>query len=586
MFNGAVYFLTRCQLQLMDDNNPSFPLLFWQRVYVTTVLGRFRLEAHMFWKKENQSWSGFSRRDLFRQSSFMAAVGALGGSVRRLAAAPLEIGANMYRSIGVRPVINARGTFTIISGSQTLPEVKRAMDEASRNYVQMDELMNGVGARLAEITGAEWGIVTAGCCAAVTNCTAASIAGFNPERMQKLPELTGLKNEVVIPSYSRNVYDHAVRMLGVKIVELKDKSELDTIFNERTAMVYILAGNGDQGPLGTKAISDAARKWKVPVVVDAAAEVLTLKPNVHLDRGATAVAYSGGKCMRGPQAAGLLLGEKAWLQAAWANSAPHHAFGRSLKVGKEEIMGMLAAVEMWVKRDHDAEWKQWVAWCDQISASVKKVDGVTTRMGEPREGLSNRTPQLTIQWDGTKLGITGQEVVKLVNETEPRIILAGGNGSRPGNMASSVSVVPYMMMPNDIKIVADRLHQVLSKPPKFEDPPEPQAPSVTVAGQWTAKLEYGRGSATHSIMLEQNADKLSGTHIAEFDQGDLSGTVSGNIVKFQSRYRIQGQGLSYAFTGTVEGDKIAGTVNMGEYGETTWTAERHKYQTIGGRRRG
>ena len=141
----------------------------------------------MFWKKGNQSWSGFNRRDLFRQGSLMAAVGALGGSVRRLAAAPLEIGANMYRSIGVRPVINARGTFTIISGSQTLPEVKRAMEEASRNYVQMDELMNGVGARLAEITGAEWGIVTAGCCAAVTNCTAAAIAGFNPERMQRSP---------------------------------------------------------------------------------------------------------------------------------------------------------------------------------------------------------------------------------------------------------------------------------------------------------------------------------------------------------------------------------------------------------------
>jgi L-seryl-tRNA(Ser) seleniumtransferase len=311
---------------------------------------------------------------------------------------------------------------------------------------------------------------------------------------------------------------------------------------------------------------------------------LTLKPNVHLARGASVVVYSGGKCIRGPQAAGLLLGDKALLQAAWANSAPHHAFGRSLKVGKEEIMGMLAAVEMWVKRDHDAEWKQWTAWCNQIGDAVKKVDGVTVAVTEQLQ-LSNRTPQLNIKWDAAKLGITGTEVHKLLTDTEPRIILASGNGTRPSNMASSVSVVPYMLMPGDIKVIGDRLYNVLSKPPKFENPPEPQAPTVTVAGQWTARLEYGRGSAMHDIVFEQNADKLTGTHHAEFDSGDLMGTVSGNTVKFQSRYRIQGQGLSYAFTGTVEGDKIAGIVNMGEYGETTWTAERHKYSS-GGRRRG
>jgi hypothetical protein len=191
---------------------------------------------------------------------------------------------------------------------------------------------------------------------------------------------------------------------------------------------------------------------------------------------------------------------------------------------------------------------------------------------------------LNIKWDGAKLGITGTEVHKLLTDTEPRIILASGSGARPGSMASSVSVVPYMLMPGDVKIVADRLYNVLSKPPKFENPPEPQAPSVTVSGQWTARLEYGRGSAFHNLVFEQSADKLTGTHHAEFDEGDLSGTVSGNVVKFQSRYRIQGQGLSYAFTGTVEGDRISGSVNMGEYGETTWSAERHKYQS--GRRRG
>ena len=174
-----------------------------------------------WWQKVKQPWGGFSRRDLFRRGGWLAAAQAFGGSVRAMAA-PLELGPDMYRSIGVRPLINARGTYTIITGSETLAEVKRAMDIASRSFVHMDELMDGVGQRLAELTGAEWGIVTAGCCAAVTNCTAAAIAGGNPERMQRLPDLAGLKDQVVIPAYSRNVYDHAARMVGVKLVVVRD----------------------------------------------------------------------------------------------------------------------------------------------------------------------------------------------------------------------------------------------------------------------------------------------------------------------------------------------------------------------------
>ncbi len=220
--------------------------------------------AQAFWNKLKEPWAGYSRRDLFRQGGLFAAAQAFGGSVRQAVAAPLEVGANMYRSIGVRPVINARGTFTIITGSQTLPEVKRAMDQASRSFVHMDELMDGVSQRLAEITGAEWGIVTAGCCAAITHFTASAIAGGNPERMQRLPNLAGLKNEAIVPAYSHNVYDHAIRMLGVKLVVVKDKAELEAAFNERTAMCYILAGPGDDGPLGTKVVVEAARRTKRP----------------------------------------------------------------------------------------------------------------------------------------------------------------------------------------------------------------------------------------------------------------------------------------------------------------------------------
>ena len=524
---------------------------------------------------------GYSRRNLLIQGGFAGiAASSLAAGKLEAAAVPTAPTAEttsgaVYRNIGVRPVINARGTFTIITGSETLPEVKRAMDEASRSYVQMDELMECVGRRLAEITQADWGIVTAGCCAALTNFTAACLAGPNPERMQRLPDLTGLKSEVIIPAYSRNVYDHAIRMLGVKVVEVSDPSELESAFTERTALVYILAGPGDAGPLGTEAISQVAKRHNAPVIVDAAAEILTI-PNVHLRRGATAVAYSGGKCIRGPQAAGLLLGDKNLLQAAWANSAPHHAFGRSLKVGKEEIMGMLAATEMWTKRNHDAEFQQWQGWLEQISTTVTRVPGVTTRVQDP-EGLSNRTPSLHIEWDGERPGITGREVSKLLLDTEPRIVLGGASGSRPDKMQSSVSVTPYMLMPGESKIVAERLYAVLANPPKFENPPVPQGEPVSIAGQWTAELTFLRGSATHTLIFEQHGDALVGTHRGETISGDLNGKVTANQIRFRSGQKIQGQRLSYEFTGTVDGDKMAGNVDLGEYGQATWTAHRHQY---------
>ena len=531
-----------------------------------------------------------SRRALLKAGGLATAIGALNSAFAKPGAAetaapysPTTKAAStgLYESIGVEPLINCRGTFTIITGSQTLPEVKKAMDEASRSYVQMDELMDGVGKRLAELTGAEWGIVSNGCCAGLTSCTCAAVAGTNPERMQRLPDLTGLKNEVVIPEYSRNVYDHAVRMVGVKIIEVKDPAELDAAFNDRTAMVYILAGPGDEGPLGTQVISAVAKRHGVPVLVDAAAEGLTF-PNVHLQRGATVVAYSGGKCIRGPQSAGLLLGDKNFLQAAWANAAPHHAFGRSLKVGKEEIMGMMVAVEMWKKRDHDAEWRQWTSWLNQISDSVKRVNGVSTSVLQP-EGLSNHTPSLKIEWDGAKRGITGTELTQYLLDSHPRMAFAHSSGTRPDDMASTVLVTPYMMMPENVKVVADRLYQVLSKPPKAQSPaPLPEGQPAAVNGLWQVRIEYARGSADHNLELVQSGSNLVGTHYGEYGQGDLKGELAVNLIRLRSSQKIQGTRLFYDFTGTVEGDRMSGDVGLGEYGEAKWSAQRHHYASPNG----
>jgi len=522
--------------------------------------------------------NGMNRRQLLSRAGITAAWASVIHR-ERAAAAPgaLEIGSGIYQSIGVRPLINCRGTFTIITGSQTLPEVKRAMDEASRHYVDLDELADGVGKRLAEITGAEWGVVSAGCAAGMTNVTAACIAGTDPEKMQRLPNLHGLKSEVIIPQHSRNVYDHAIRMLGVRIVEVRDKAQYDAAFNERTAMVYIMASQSDTGPMGTEALTAVAREKRVPLLVDAAAEVLTI-PNVHLGRGATVVGYSGGKCLRGPQCAGLMLGEKTLLQAAWANSAPHHAFGRSLKVGKEEIMGMLAAVEAWTRRDHKAEWAQWEAWLAHISKRVTEVDGVTAEIRQPGEAqLSNRAPRLLIQWDGARLGITGQEVARLLLDSEPRITFGGARGARQQQMQSQISIMPYMMMPGEDKVVAERLYAVLSRPPQPKALPVQSGEPAQVSGQWEMDLVFTRGAAQHALILEQKGADLSGTHRGEIISGDLRGTVTANEVRFRSSHKYEGTRLSYDFTGKVEGDTMEGRVNLDEYGEARWTARRHKY---------
>lgn len=519
--------------------------------------------------------SGFSRRGLFQNGGWVAAALAA-VRPRSLFAAPgstLKTGADIYQSIGVRPIINCKGTFTIVSGSQSLPEVKRAMEDASRHYIHLDELMNAVSKRLAEITKAEWGIVTAGCAAALTHATAACIAGADPEKMQRLPNLDGMKNEVIMPKHSRNVYDHAVRMLGVKTVEVNSAAELERAMNAKTAMIMILANTpADSGELSTENIARLAKPRGIPVIVDAAAEKLTI-PSIHLQRGATMVAYSGGKCIRGPQCAGLLLGPKDLLQAAWLNSAPHHAFGRSLKVGKEEIMGMLAAVEMWVQRDHDAEWKNWESWIGLIGDRVKRIDGITTEVLQPRT-LSNHAPQLRIKWDGAKLGIAGQEAEKILYQGDPRIILGNATGNARDMKNSSLTIMPYMMMPGDAKIAAERIYAVLSKPPKIDRPAPNTAPPAQVGGQWDVEMTFTYGQAKHTLTLEQTAGMLAGTHRGEVTSGTLRGFVEGNQVQFRSRQPYEGTVLGFEFAGTVNGDRMEGTVGLEEYGQAQFTARK------------
>jgi len=516
------------------------------------------------------------RRDLFRTGGILAAFGFLNG--RPSSAAPVaRRSGNIYQAIGVRPVINCRGSNTYIGGSLTLPEVKEAMDAAGRQFVDLNELADGIGRRLAELTGAEWGTVTAGCAAAMTHATSACIAGTNPEKLQRLPDLSGLKNEVIIPRQSRNVYDHAVRMLGVRILEPNTREEYEDAFSPRTAMVYVLSGN--RGGVELEVLTQIARAKGVPLLVDAAAERLSV-PNEYLQRGATMVAYSGGKLLRGPQCSGLLLGPKHLVRAAWHNGAPHHSFGRSMKVGKEEMMGLVAAVEMWLKRDHEAERKQMQGWCDYIAGRVGKVAGVVGD-SSPQPGAATPAPRLQISWERKQFGLSSRDVYQLLLDGDPRIATAPQVGARDGQ-PESIRIAPLMMMPGEEKLVAERVYAIFSKPPQVEQTVR-NDPPARVAGQWTLHLEFVSGEADHTLVLEQEGAEIRGTHNGTFLSGDLRGFVNGNEIRFRSSHKYEGSYVNYEFTGTVDDQGMQGrvddmsTIDPGEFGEAVWSARRYQY---------
>ncbi|HYP06322.1 MAG TPA: hypothetical protein VER03_08790 [Bryobacteraceae bacterium] len=524
--------------------------------------------------------SRFNRRDAFR-GGIAALLPGL-SQTRAAAATPsgLRLGKDLYQSIGVNPLINGRGTFTIVSGSLMLPEVRAAMAEAAQHHVHLDELMNAIGARLSELTKAEWGMVSSGCSAALTHATAACIGGGNPDLHVRLPNLTGFtKDEVIIPTHSRNVYDAAIRAVGAKVVEVGTPEQLEAAFGPRTAMIYILAGpRADEGPLSTANICRAAKQRNVPVLVDAAAEILTV-PNVHLEKGATLVAYSGGKCLRGPQSAGLLLGRKDLVQAAWVHSAPHHGYARAMKVGKEEAIGMLMAVEMWMKRDHQAEWKDWIARLDHIATRVSALPTVTAALRETKE-LSNRTPSLDIRWDAAKLGITGREVARYLFTTRPRIALPTTFDRDVSPGQTSLSVVPYQMAPGDERIVADRLFATLSKPPQREPAKPARPPAVDLTGRWDVRIEYLASTSNHVLYLQQKEGRVEGAHQGDFVSRDLNGTVDGDQIRLASDYSERhGDELTFRFSGKVDStDELSGILDMGEYLQATWTARRHEYR--------
>ncbi len=468
-----------------------------------------------------------------------------------------------FKDLGLRPLINCRGTYTVLTGSRALDVVAAAMVEASNHYVIMDELMEKVGARLAELTGAEWGYVSSGCAAALTEVTAACIAGADPERMHRLPDTTGMRNEVVIQAGHRNAYDRAMRLAGARMVEVTTLADLESAIGDQTVLVAVTGDQVHLGEIPTETVIQVAKAKGVPCFVDAAAERPDV-PNVYLEMGADAVAYSGGKCLRGPQSAGLVLGRKDLLWAAYLNGAPHHGVARPMKAAKEEIMGLLAAVEAWIRgRDHDAEWRMWEAYLETIRRAVAGLPSVQTEIEQP--GVANVAPFLRISWDSRALGTTPAVVSRRLMDGEPRIALH--------LLEDGLRVNPYMMEDGDAAVVAERLRELMTE--AGADIPSAAEPAGDVSGDWLVDIVYVLGTGQYAMRLAQEGASVSGTCRSTYTSQPVEGCVAGCEISLRMTLGYESSRTTYAFSGEVADDgTLSGDVECGEFGRARWTARR------------
>jgi D-glucosaminate-6-phosphate ammonia-lyase len=462
--------------------------------------------------------------------------------------------ANPYLMLGVRPFINCCSVRTMHGGSLMLPQVRDAVAEASRWFVNLDELMEAAGKRLAELTGAEWGIVTCGSAAAVALGTAACVAGNDPVKMLRLPFTDGMVNRVLIPRMQRFAYDQAVRMIGCHLVEIDTRADLDQALEEPVAMIVLLGKQEHLGSLRLEEIAAVVKLRGLPIMVDAASEHLE-RPSPWLQRGADLVVYSGGKFLRGPQTSGLLLGSKPLVQAAWANASPHQALGRPMKVSKEDIIGVLTAVEHWFEeRDHAAERQQWYDDLAVITERVEKLSGVGGKVLEP-SGV-DRVPLLRISWESQYM-LDGLELRQRVLDGEPRIMLDDNSATE-----NSIEIDPFQLQLGEAVRVGDAVTAVLREARSGKAAPV-LSPSVAIAGDWELHVDFLQGSRVHRLNIEQRGADLSGHQRSAWFEGPVSGRLSGDLVQFSFNQRYEGSNISYLFDGTVRDGQMKGTVALG-----------------------
>jgi uncharacterized pyridoxal phosphate-dependent enzyme len=391
-----------------------------------------------------------SRRRLLQTAALTPVAAVAAPTVNRTATSSSAL----YERLGVKPVINGVGVVTVLGGSLMPPEVVQAMEEAGRFFIPLPELQKKVGARIAELLQAPAAMVTCGAASAISVGTAACLSQGDAAKLRQLPNRDGIRYEVIQQKAHRSGYEHQMEMTGAKIVTVETASELEGAINERTGMLFFLNKADPLGKIPSADFIRIAKAKGIPILNDCASDA-TPKENLwkFTKMGFDLVIFSGGKALRGPQSSGLLLGRKDLIDAAIPAMSPFGGIGRGMKVGKEERCGLLAAVERYLKIDHDAEWKELESRVESIRRSLKSAKAVQTeRYIQP---IQNQVPHVTVKWDEAAVGMTSQQVTEKLLASDPPIHV-----QRPGKGELLISV--WMMRGNEHEIVGRRLREIFS----------------------------------------------------------------------------------------------------------------------------
>ena len=419
---------------------------------------------------------GFDLR--WTRRSFMGILGALTGAALNpplsFPSAPkadagkitgLGSTGNVYDELGVTTVINGQGTMTVLGGSLMRPEVEAVMALAAQHFVSVPDLEVAAGKRIAEMLKLPAGysaIVTSGAAAAMQSGLAGILTGNNPKFIEQIPDLTGMKSEVIIQKSHRNPFDHQLRNTGVKLVVIETREELRKAVSERTAMMHFSNFADSQGQMKVDEWIKLSKELNIPAMIDAAADT---PPVSHLwdyaNMGYDLICFSGGKAIRGPQCAGLLLGKQELVANALLNNSPHEdTIGRSQKVGKEEIIGMIKALELYLNEDQDALAKEWQGRLELISRKVSTLPSVATSYFVP--DIANHVPHMEIKWDRDKIKISALDAVKTLRSGKPSIVLAMAEKHAFGEKRDdTLTIASFMLKPGEDAVIADKLYELL-----------------------------------------------------------------------------------------------------------------------------
>jgi len=368
----------------------------------------------------------------------------------------------VYEALGVKPVINAAGTFTALGGSVMPPEVVAAWVEASKHYVDLGALQDKVGAKIATLLGVEAALVTTGAAGALLLGTAAAVTRGDPKIVARLPDTSGMKNEVILQKTHHSCYDNQLTDVGVKLVDVETPADVARAVTEKTAMMFFMNMSEDAGQIKRKEWVDLARKHNVRTLIDAAADVPPVgRISEYARIGFDMIALSGGKAMRGPNDTGLLLGQRALIEAAKRNTNPHcGTIGRMMKVGKEDMVALMVAVERFVKLDHAAEAKKLEQRLEVIESAVKDIPTIECERIVP--AIANHVPHLQIAWDEKRVKISREQVTRSLADGDPSIRI----GRVAGTGDKGILISALTLQDGEEKIVASQLKEILMKAAK------------------------------------------------------------------------------------------------------------------------